>query len=138
MPEFSDLLAAFRSRCDTIEEAYEFFLGYAAQGLPADHAGGSGDQARDYLRRCHDALDGLGAALTSCVADLATDAAPAYESFIRVIERDARDAQAAVALVLAQKTIGSAIVDNLNASIHVRALLTDLFLIDEALKHHAR
>jgi len=26
------------------------------------------------------------------------------------------------------------VVDNLNASIHVRALLTDLFLIDEILK----
>ena len=75
---------------------------------------------------------------TNCVADLAIDAAPAYHSFIRVVERDAGDAQAAVALVLAQKTIGSAIVDNLNASIHVRALLTDLFLIDEALKQHTR
>jgi len=26
------------------------------------------------------------------------------------------------------------LIDNLNASIHVRALLTDLFLLDEALK----
>jgi hypothetical protein len=31
-------------------------------------------------------------------------------------------------------SIGSQIIDNLNASIHVRALLTDLFLIDEALE----
>jgi hypothetical protein len=51
-----------------------------------------------------------------------------------VIDRDARDAQAAVQIVLAQRFIGSAIVDNLNASIHLRALLTDLFLIDESLK----
>jgi hypothetical protein len=36
--------------------------------------------------------------------------------------------------VLAQPTISSQLVDNLNASIHLRALLTDLFLIDEALK----
>ena len=51
-----------------------------------------------------------------------------------MIERDARDAQAAVQLVIAQPFIGSALIDNLNASIHLRALLTDLFLIDEALK----
>jgi hypothetical protein len=38
--------------------------------------------------------------------------------------------------VLAQPAIGSQLIDNLNASIHVRALLTDLFLIDEALKPH--
>jgi hypothetical protein len=36
--------------------------------------------------------------------------------------------------VLAQPAISSQLVDNLNASIHVRALLTDLFLLDEALK----
>ena len=43
-------------------------------------------------------------------------------------------ASAAVRLVLAQPSIGSQLVDNLNASIHLRALLTDLFLLDEALK----
>jgi len=35
---------------------------------------------------------------------------------------------------MAQPSISSQLVDNLNASIHVRALLTDLFLIDEILK----
>jgi hypothetical protein len=35
---------------------------------------------------------------------------------------------------LARRTIGSQMIDNLNASIHLRALLTDLFLLDEALK----
>jgi hypothetical protein len=37
-------------------------------------------------------------------------------------------------LVLSQATISSQLIDNLNASIHLRALLTDLFLIDEILK----
>jgi hypothetical protein len=132
----AEVLADFRSRCDTIEEAYEFFLAYASQGLPADHAGPSGEQARDYLRRCDQALGGLAESLTAAVANLGADHAP-YKAFIRVIERDAGDAQAAVQIVLAQRFIGSAIVDNLNASIHLRALLTDLFLIDEALKSNS-
>jgi hypothetical protein len=51
-----------------------------------------------------------------------------------VVARDARDASAAIRLVLAQPSISSQLVDNLNASIHLRALLTDLFLIDEVLK----
>ena len=55
-----------------------------------------------------------------------------------VIDRDARDSQAAVQLVVAQSAISSQLVDNLNASIHLRALLTDLFLIDEILKVHRR
>ncbi|MBT5719905.1 MAG: hypothetical protein HOI69_10165, partial [Gammaproteobacteria bacterium] len=36
--------------------------------------------------------------------------------------------------ILAQEKIGSEIVDNLNASVHLRAVLTDLFLYSEALK----
>jgi hypothetical protein len=39
-------------------------------------------------------------------------------------------------LVLAQPSISSQLIDNLNASIHLRALLTDLFLLDEVAKLH--
>ncbi len=57
-----------------------------------------------------------------------------YLAFVAVLDRDARDSLATVQLVLAQPTISSQLIDNLNASIHLRALLTDLFLIDEILK----
>jgi len=53
---------------------------------------------------------------------------------LEVLERDARDSLAAIQLVLAQATLSSQLIDNLNASIHLRALLTDLFLVDEILK----
>jgi len=43
-----------------------------------------------------------------------------------------------IGFVLDQPVISSALVDNLNASIHLRALLTDLFLIDQALKGKAK
>jgi hypothetical protein len=39
----------------------------------------------------------------------------------------AQDSLAAMELVLAQPTISSQLIDNLNANIHLRALLTDLF-----------
>ena len=45
-----------------------------------------------------------------------------------------QSARAAVTLVLAQSSISSQLVDNLNASIHLRTVLTDLFLLDEVLK----
>jgi hypothetical protein len=51
--------------------------------------------------------------------------------FLAVLERDARSSLAAVELVLAQPLISSQLIDNLNASIHLRALLTDLFLLSE-------
>jgi hypothetical protein len=50
------------------------------------------------------------------------------------LDRDANDSLAAMELVLAQPAIGSQLIDNLNASMHLRALLTDLFLLGEVLK----
>ena len=36
-------------------------------------------------------------------------------------------------LVAAQSTISSELIDNLNASLHLRVLLTDLFLLDDVI-----
>jgi hypothetical protein len=126
--------AALSSRCNAIEEAYEFMLAYAAQGLPNEEGSVSGSQIRDFLRQCDVALTGLGEAITACVRQLGIRSPGPYHAFVNVVERDVRDAQAAVQLVLAQPSIGSQLVDNLNASIHLRAVLTDLFLLDEVLK----
>jgi hypothetical protein len=127
--------AELNRRCNAIEEAYEFMLAYAAQGLTTEQGSQKGGQVREFLRKCDQALTGLGAFLREFVAQIGVDAAP-YHAFIAVLERDAQHSQAAVGLVLAQTGISSALVDNLNASIHLRALLTDLFLIDEILKTH--
>jgi hypothetical protein len=131
------VLAELNARINTIEEAYEFMLAYASQGLSSDQGSDVGTQAREFLKRCDAALGGLGPFLTGFIERRGLEPAAAYQAFVTVIDRDARDAQAAVQLVLAQPSISSALVDNLNASIHLRALLTDLFLIDEALKGHS-
>jgi len=129
-----DALSDFSARCDAIEEAYEFMLAYAAQGLPNEHGSTSGSQIRTFLRQCDSALTGLVEALRHRVRGLDIPSMAPYDAFIAVVERDALSAQAAVRLVLAQPSIGSELVDNLNASIHLRAVLTDLFLLDEVLK----
>jgi len=129
-----EILAELNARIDVIEEAYEYFLAYASQGLPSDQGSDSGRQARHYLERCNTALTGLGEFLDGFVDRLGVESAAPYRAFNRVIDSDAQHAQAAIQLVLAQPSISSQIVDNLNASIHLRALLTDLFLIDEVLK----
>ena len=126
--------AVLAARCDAIEEAYEFMLAYASQGLPSEHGSESGGQIREFLRRCDAALTGLADLLSALVARLRLEPAAPYHAFVGVLDRDARDAQAALQLVMAQPAISSQLIDNLNASIHVRALLTDLFLIDEVIK----
>lgn len=121
-------------RVDAIEAGYEFTLAYAAQGLTTDVGAASGEQIREFLRRFDVALAGLADQYRAVVADEELGPADTYHAFIDVLERDAIATQAALRLVLAQTGISSQLVDNLNASIHVRALLTDIFLIDELLK----
>ena len=123
-----------KARCERIEECYEFMLAYAAQGLPGDQGSKTGGQLRVFLERCDEALTGLANLFRQIVGQEHLQPADRYHAFIAVLDRDAGDAQAAVQLVLAQPVISSQLIDNLNASIHVRALLTDLFLIDEIIK----
>jgi hypothetical protein len=130
LSERSELAA----RCDSIEEAYEFMLAYAAQGLASDRGSGTGAQLREFLQKSNAALTGLADLFRELVRSERVEPSDKYHSFIAVLERDANDARAAIELVLAQPAISSQLVDNLNASIHLRALLTDLFLIDEILK----
>lgn len=117
-------------RVNAIEECYEFMLAYAAQGLPADAGVATGSQLRDFLRRAAEALSGLAEAY----AVASPESSGPYQAFLAVLQRDAHDALAAIELVRAQPALSSQLIDNLNASIHLRALLTDLFLIDEVLK----
>ena len=120
--------------CDAIEECYEFMLAYAAQGLASDEGSQSGGNLRGYLTRAASAVAGLADSFTALVKEENLQPAEKYHKFIAVLGRDASDALAAIELVLAQPSLSSQLVDNLNASIHVRALLTDLFLIDEIAK----
>jgi hypothetical protein len=126
------VFASVAERIDAVEEAYEFCLAYAAQGRRGDEGGPVGE-LRGLLERALAALDGLTAAAG---AEFATtpERGQAARAFLEVVQGDMAKAGAAIRLVLAQRAISSQMIDNLNASIHLRALLTDLFLIDESLK----
>ncbi len=107
---------------ETIESGYEYLLAYAAQGKNTDVTGGNAvSEVRTRLERMADAASKIAVALDG---DNST--------FRWVVVDDARKSHAAISLVLEQSGISSEIVDNLNASIHLRALLTDLFLLSEA------
>jgi hypothetical protein len=134
MPTDDDL----KSRCGAIEECYEFMLAYAAQGAVEEAGSPSAGQLRALLGRAEAALGGLADAYRAAVTAGGLEPAGRHLAFLDVLDRDARDALAAVQLVTAQPSLSSQIIDNLNASIHLRALLTDLFLIDEVLAARAR
>lgn len=123
-----------QKQCDTIEECYEFTLSFAARGLASDE----GTELRTQLTRAAAAMRSLEQIRADAIAGhqpspAGKDQIEKYQAFFAVLQRDAQSALAAMELVLAQPVIGSQLIDNLNASIHLRALLADLFLITEIL-----
>ena len=125
----SSSLDDVKARINTIEESYEFFLAYAAQGLTTDQGAKAGGQLRDFLRKLEAALDGLADQVEAVVVDVEPESA--WMDMVAVVRTDARAASAAVRLVVARPGVSSQLIDNLNANIHLRALLTDLFLVDD-------
>ena len=123
--------ADISERCNTVEECYEFMLAYAGQGLPSDEGSKSGGQIREYLDRAVKAISGLAESCATASKRERWEPSERYQAFFHVLARDAHDSLAAMELVLAQPAISSQLIDNLNASIHLRALLTDLFLVSE-------
>ncbi|MEX0976663.1 MAG: hypothetical protein WDZ50_06165 [Woeseia sp.] len=112
-------MVSLSDNIEIFESGYEFLLAYAAQGRDSD--GGGPSEVRT-------ALTGMQKAAGDIVAAMQDD----KDDFAWVVADDAAKATAAIVLVLKQDTISSEMVDNLNASIHLRALLTDLFLVSEA------
>jgi hypothetical protein len=126
MTEAEDLA----QRIDTIERGYEYLLAYAAQGRQDE----SGSDVRQTLTNMHAALIGLSALLASVLEAASPKTTAEAAGFVDAITDDARKARGAIALVLSRPKISSLLVDNLNASIHLRALLTDVFLAEQSLK----
>lgn len=123
-----------QQRIEAIEQGYEFMLAYAAQGRQTDKGAAAGRNVREYLDKMAAALEGLSVVVDGCASELDPALPKKGAAFFAAVDADARVALAAIRLALAREDISSQLVDNMNASIHLRALLTDLFVVDEVLK----
>ncbi len=122
-------------RIDAIESGYEYLLAYAAQGRTTHQgAGSAASRVGEQLEAMRAALDGLGNVVRVVAASDEHDAVTIGAEFFDALDRDTAAARSAIGLVLSRPDISSQLVDNLNASIHLRATLTDLFVLDEVLK----
>jgi len=125
-------------RGNAVEECYEFMLAYAAQGVSSGAGSQSGGRIREVLQQAVEALSGLADACVTAVKADSPDAAEKYFAFLGVLDRDACNSIRTIELVLAQPTISSQLIDNLNASMHLRAVLTDLFLLGDIVRQQTR
>lgn len=123
-------LSGLSARIEIIERGYEYLLAYAAQGRQDDQ----GSEARARLTDMFAALDDLADVVVATVNGGPGGQVTEAAAFLDAVKQDAAKARGAIGLVLSRPSISSMLVDNLNASIHLRALLTDCFLIEQALR----
>ncbi|MGA1741865.1 MAG: hypothetical protein ACO4AC_06825 [Pseudohongiellaceae bacterium] len=124
---------------EKIESAYEYMLAYAAQGRKNEPAETEGaDSIRAFLKSLVWGISNIGTGFEESTKTLGLNetSAQEVENFKNILKRDAESALAVVALVLNVPSLSSQVIDNLNASTHVRSLLTDIFVMDEVLKIH--
>lgn len=106
---------------DVVESGYEFLLAYAAQGRPPhDETTAAPPHARPTVQNMLDSM-----------TRIREQFAGSQDEMEELIVGDITRASAAVKFVLAQERMSSELIDNLNASIHLRAVLTDFFLYSE-------
>ncbi len=111
---------------ETIEAGYEFLLAYAAQGRSEEDRNLPGPYPSDTLQAMQTALAGLKSALD-----------PNADPFHAVLHDDIDKARALIGFVLNAPPLSSEAVDNLNVSIHLRTVLTDVFVLSGSLDHEA-
>jgi len=120
---------------DTIEGGYEYLLAYAAQGRHTDRDSPATQSPRQRIEAMAAAILELPVLAHRLAESSASVDLDQCAAFFDALDRDAAVAGAAARLVLSRQDLSSQLIDNLNASIHLRALLTDIFLIDEILKN---
>lgn len=128
---------------EKIESAYEYMLAYAAQGRkdePAEGDASNTPSIRNFLENMLWGIENITQGFTESAQALGNDTsvAESLEHFKSVLTNDAESASAVVVMALKVPSLSSQLIDNLNASTHLRCLLTDIFVLDEVLKIHQK
>ena len=127
MSEAIGQAATMRAAFDQIEESYEFMLAYAAQGRKREGEEGGGEsQIRQYLKRFDAALGSLDSALQDGLGE------PVGAAFAARFQNDLAVMHSIIGLLLTKPSITSDMIDNTNGHIALRAFLTDVFFVDQA------
>ncbi len=134
-------LPPFAECVDKMQAACDYLLAYAAQAHDSEASGEEGDlPVRHFLADLEFALLHVTAASRMHMATLQADveALQALESFSDQLEDDAACALKVLRIVSTAPLISSRLVNNLNASVHLRSVLADLLVVDETIQAHQR
>ncbi len=132
-----DLKAELKDRTDTIEEAFEFMMAYAAQGRDQEDPS-EGGGIRSWLAKAAAALEDFYQLAQDQAKSTGSIEVEEWTEFLEILKTDAARAQALIAFAQSQPSLSSELIDNLNGTNHIRTILTDIFLLDSAFEAHDR
>ncbi len=118
---------SIREHLDTIEEAYEFMLAYAAQGRAEEGAGPDGAHIRTFVENFVAAAEAMAPEVLAVMERDGATGAALRDSF----RTDSETVVALLKVLLARSNMSSDMIDNTNGMIVMRSYLTTLFFIDK-------
>lgn len=128
----------FQEEVERTEEAYEFMISFAGQGLGrAEQTEGDAEEIRTYLRQLREALE-AGSEVAAEIPeeeDLAGE--EHYEAFVELLQDEVEEAVVTLELLAAQGRITSAQVDDVNGMSVFQSIVMKLFFLDDLTEHLA-
>lgn len=117
------------------EEAYEFMISFAGQGIGREIEQSSSDQVREYVHQLHDALGDAVTAAAAIPDEYDVSGAEQYEQVVSGLGDEVTEAQQFLSLLGAQDRITSQQVDNLNGMSVFQSVVMKLFFLEELTAH---
>lgn len=127
-----------RTEIERMEEAYEFFISYAGEGVNREAARSATDQVSEYVVQFDDALGGGIEAAREVAAVHDSFDTDAYRAFVDDMSEEVEEARRVLALLAEQGGISSQMVDNLNGMSVFQSVLMKFFFLDELTTHLER
>lgn len=128
----------FQEQVERTEEAYEFMISYAGQGIGRqEQTGTDTEQIRGYIEQLREALvEGVDAA-SRIPSEHDLQGVEQYETFVDRLRTEVERATVTLDLLAAQDQITSAQVDDVNGISVFQSVVMKLFLIDDLTEHLA-
>lgn len=125
----------FQSAVNDAEEAYEFMISFAGQGIGREIPESDADDVREYLEQLRDGLEESVAAARSIPDEFDMDGADQLNTVLDDMEDEVEEAVSVLELLIAQDRITSQQVDNINGMSVFQSVVMKLFFLDEVTKH---
>jgi hypothetical protein len=125
---------ALQAHIESAEEAYEFLISFAGQGLDHEQPAGMSAEVSDYLEQLDEALVAAVDAAVAIADEHEVAGEADYRAMLRRLDDEIEEARTVLQLLAAQDVITSAQVDNLNGMSVFQSVMMKFFFLDELTK----